>query len=29
MCRSCGNCSKEHEINIDDAIDAMEDSPIV
>ena len=29
MCRSCGNCSKEHEINIDDAIDEMENSPIV
>lgn len=29
MCRSCGNCSKEHQMNIDDAIDAMEDSSIV
>jgi hypothetical protein len=29
MCRNCGDCRKEHELTIDDAIDAIEDSSIV
>lgn len=29
MCRNCGDCRKQHELTIDDAIDAIEDSPIV
>lgn len=29
MCKSCGNCSKEHLPNIDDAIDGVLDSPII
>jgi hypothetical protein len=29
MCKSCGNCSKEHQMNIDDAIDAVLDSIIL
>jgi hypothetical protein len=29
MCRACGDCSKEHSFNIDDAIDGVLDSPII
>jgi hypothetical protein len=29
MCLNCGNCSKEHQSNIDDAIDAVLDSPVL
>lgn len=29
MCRNCGDCRKQHELNIDDAIDAIENSYIV
>lgn len=29
MCRSCGNCSAEHSKNIDDAVDAVEESGVI
>jgi len=29
MCKSCGNCSIEHQANIDDAMDAVLDSIIL
>lgn len=29
MCRSCGNCSSEHSKNIDDAVDAVEESGVI
>lgn len=29
MCRNCGDCRKQHQLTIDDAIDAIEDSSIV
>jgi hypothetical protein len=29
MCKSCGNCSKEHNSNIDDNMDAVLDNPIL
>ena len=29
MCLNCGNCSKEHQSNIDDAMDAVLDSIIL
>jgi hypothetical protein len=29
MCLNCGNCSKEHQSNIDDAMDAVLDSSVL
>jgi hypothetical protein len=29
MCRNCGNCSKEHQVDIDDAIDVVLDSCVL
>jgi len=29
MCRSCGDCSKEHTFTVDDAIDGVLDSPVI
>ena len=29
MCKVCGYCSKEHEYNIDDNMDAVLDNPIL
>jgi hypothetical protein len=29
MCKSCGNCSIEHQANIDDAVDVVLDSPVL
>jgi len=28
MCRNCGDCTAEHSYTTDDAIDAVEDSPL-
>lgn len=29
MCKQCGNCTKEHQVSIDDAVDTVEESSIV
>jgi hypothetical protein len=29
MCKNCGSCSKEHDSNIDDAMDSVLDNPIL
>ena len=28
MCKQCGNCSKEHNTSLDDAVDSILDSVI-
>ena len=29
MCKQCGNCTKQHEWSVDDAIDKVEESAII